>query len=273
MTASNKPKYDKYYTKSHISSSCIEFFVEHIQIDNNDIVIEPSAGNGAFSKHLFKLFKNVFAYDILPEHEDIIEQDFLSLNIPQKWTKNSIHIIGNPPFGKQSSLVRQFIRKCCLFVDSIGFILPNSFKKIYAQRIFPPTFHLVSEMDIPPNSFTSSDSTITYNISCTFQVWKRDTCHAPRIISKSFSKFFTFTNRTNADFSIRRVGVNVGRISKDVNQNTTTHYFIKLLPSIPLNYFFELFNTLTFPTDTSVGPPYINKYELIHITNKLNILY
>ena len=40
-----------------------------------------------------------------------------------------IHVIGNPPFGRQSSLAIKFIKKSCSFSDTISFILPKSFKK------------------------------------------------------------------------------------------------------------------------------------------------
>jgi hypothetical protein len=40
-----------------------------------------------------------------------------------------IHIIGNPPFGRQSSTAIKFIKKSCLFCNSLSFILPKSFKK------------------------------------------------------------------------------------------------------------------------------------------------
>ena len=40
-------------------------------------------------------------------------------------TFNKIHIIGNPPFGRQSSLAIKFIKKSVEYCDSISFILPK----------------------------------------------------------------------------------------------------------------------------------------------------
>ena len=48
-----------------------------------------------------------------------------------------IHIIGNPPFGRQSSLAIKFIKKSAEFCDSISFILPKSFKKDSLKKHFP----------------------------------------------------------------------------------------------------------------------------------------
>ena len=42
--------------------------------------------------------------------KDIKKQDYLKLNYNKFLNKyNNIHIIGNPPFGKQSSLAKKFI--------------------------------------------------------------------------------------------------------------------------------------------------------------------
>ena len=49
----------------------------------------------------------------------------------------NIHIIGNPPFGRQSSLAIKFIKKSCEFCDTLSFILPKSFKKESLKKHFP----------------------------------------------------------------------------------------------------------------------------------------
>ena len=40
---------DKYYTKQSVVELCIDYVKQYINIDSkNDLIIEPSAGNGAF---------------------------------------------------------------------------------------------------------------------------------------------------------------------------------------------------------------------------------
>ena len=68
-------------------------------------------------------------YDIAPEHPAIEQLNFLNFDESILDGKYKTHIIGNPPFGRQSSMAIQFIKKCCSFADSISFILPKSFKK------------------------------------------------------------------------------------------------------------------------------------------------
>ena len=91
--------------------------------------------------------------------------------IREKYDK--IHIIGNPPFGRQSSLARKFIKKSCDFCDTLSFILPKSFKKDSFQKTFPLYFHLVYQVDLPEKSFQVNSK--DYNVPCVFQIWiKRD---------------------------------------------------------------------------------------------------
>ena len=95
-----------------------------------------------------------------------MQENFLKLDTND--FKN-IHTIGNPPFGRQSSLAKQFIKKCATFSDSISFILPKSFKKESYQKSFPLNFHLEYETDLDKNSFIIDGK--IHNVPCVFQIW------------------------------------------------------------------------------------------------------
>jgi len=41
---------DKYYTSSKTVKKCMQLFKKHISVTDQDICIEPSAGNGSFIK-------------------------------------------------------------------------------------------------------------------------------------------------------------------------------------------------------------------------------
>lgn len=110
---------DKYYTPLKLSTYCINKTFEIIGDENITDIIEPSAGNGSFSNQLFFCT----AYDIEPEHEDIIKQDYLQLDLPYK--KGRL-IIGNPPYGPKMHLVVKFFKKSIELGDYISFILPIS---------------------------------------------------------------------------------------------------------------------------------------------------
>jgi len=106
---------DKFYTPNEIAKKCIDLTFK--TFDNITEVIEPSAGEGAFSLQI----PNCIAYDIVPEHESVKEQDFLKLKLPYK--KGRL-IIGNPPFGDRNNLARTFYKHSCKMAEYIGFILP-----------------------------------------------------------------------------------------------------------------------------------------------------
>lgn len=160
---------DKFYTKNKIVDLCMENIKKYLTIEQNDVIIEPSAGNGAFINNIKNITSNYIFYDIEPEHSDIIKQDYLLINTTIFNKYNKIHIIGNPPFGRQSSTVIKFIKKSSNFADTISFILPKSFKKQSLQKYFPLNFHLIHEIILPINSFIISNK--EHNVPCVFQIW------------------------------------------------------------------------------------------------------
>ena len=61
---------DKFYTSQFVVKRCIEFVNKYINIHENDICIEPSAGNGSFINDIKIIFKNYRFYDLKPENDD-----------------------------------------------------------------------------------------------------------------------------------------------------------------------------------------------------------
>ena len=109
----------KYYTSKQLSKYCIDKTFDIIGEENITDIIEPSAGDGSFSDQLFFCT----AYDIEPENNNIIQQDFLQLDIPYK--KGRL-LIGNPPYGPKMHLVVKFFKKSIELGDYVSFILPIS---------------------------------------------------------------------------------------------------------------------------------------------------
>ena len=155
-TGKNRNLIDQFYTRRTVSKKCIEWVLKDLNISENDLFIEPSAGNGSFSDFLFERGSIFESYDIDPKKNYIVKKDFLSpeLGIEQYASfKYKIHCIGNPPFGSQSSVARKFIKKCCLFCDTISFILPKSFRKESYQKSFSLNFHLIKEHNLEKDAF------------------------------------------------------------------------------------------------------------------------
>lgn len=147
---------DKYYTDINIAKYCIEKTFEIIGKQNITYIIEPSAGNGSFSLQL-----NCDAYDIVPEHDSIIKQNYLELDLPYK--KGRL-IIGNPPFGDRMNLAQKFFKKSVQFGDYISFILPIS-QLNNKESLFE--FDLVYSEDLGKLNFSDR------KLHCAFNIYKR----------------------------------------------------------------------------------------------------
>ena len=263
---------DKFYTSPFIVNECISFIKQYINIHEDDLCIEPSAGNGSFMNGIMSLFKKFIFYDLEPENDVIIKQDYLEFDYNTIITNpnSKIHIIGNPPFGRQSSLAIKFIKKSCEYCDSVSFILPKSFKKDSLKKHYPKNFHLIHEYDLPKNSFMVDKK--EYDVPCVFQIWIKK--NVDRILPKKLipTKYKFVKKNENHDLSFRRVGVNAGYIDKETeNKSIQSHYFIKF--DIELTD--DLFNKLTSIhyncKNNTCGPKSISKQELLKEFNKIII--
>ena len=259
---------DKYYTKKDVVVKCIDMIKSNIDVSENDLCIEPSAGNGSFISGIKQICTKHVFYDLEPEGKEIIKQDYLLLDVTSFERYDKIHIIGNPPFGRQSSLATKFIKKSVKFCDTISFILPKSFKKDSMQKYFPPNFHLVCNQDLPNDSFLVDDE--SYNVPCVFQIWEKRNTN--RILPKKLKpNNFKFVKKPESpDISFRRVGINAGKIDRDTKSKAEqSHYFIKFQSRLGKTKF-EKLNSLMYDTkDNTVGPRSISKQELIKEFNKI----
>ena len=261
---------DKFYTKKEVAMYCINLFKEYVAPNNDDLIIEPSAGNGAFIDAIKSLKCNYEFYDLEPANDEIVKQDYLLYNNNNNNNNNTqkIHIVGNPPFGRQSSLAIKFIKKSCHFGASISFILPKSFKKDSLKKTFPANFHMLYEIDLPEKSFLVNGE--EYNVPCIFQIWVKKTYN--REVSKKLEpNNFIFVEKTNnPSISIRRVGVNAGTIDvNSANKSVQSHYFIRFTNTNSLEKNIDLLKSIVYDSNNTVGPKSIGKQELIKEFNKV----
>ena len=343
---------DKFYTSPIIVNECMKLIKQKINIQETDLCIEPSAGNGSFINGIKSLFNHHKFYDLEPENDEIIKQDYLEYDYTTiiKEPNSKVHVIGNPPFGRQSSLAIKFIKKSCEYCDSVSFILPKSFKKDSLKKHYPPNFHLIYEYDLPNNSFIVDKK--EYDVPCVFQIWikknqnrtikkknvesnfkfikkeiinidndiydnvkilfdidqqnsnkkkydfekwkskfiinsklKEDTIikrlnkklgRAPNISEisnyknrKTYERFDDFGDSC-PDISFRRVGINAGSISKNIEEKSfQSHYFIKFDILLTDELFDKLVKIDSNEKNNTVGPKSISTQELIKEFNKV----
>jgi len=262
---------DKFYTIPQISKKCIESVGLIYDWSKWELVVEPSAGNGSFF-NVIPSDKKI-GIDISPENQDIIEQDFFTYKPPS--SIKDILVIGNPPFGKVSSLAIKFFNYASNWATVIAFIIPRTFRRISVHNKLNQNFHLVFDEDIPTNpcSFTPR-----MMVKCCFQIWekreeKREFHDLPTShIDWDFIDFGPKdsngqpTPPDGADFAIRAYGGKCGEIVK-INLQTlrpkSWHWIkSKIDMTLLINRFKNLDYSLSFNTarQNSIG-----KGELVRL--------
>lgn len=257
---------DQFYTNTGVSRLCMNELNKNYDLEKL-FLLEPSAGTGAFSD-LFH--KNSLALDIDPKKKYMKRIDFLSLSL-NAFNDRSVFTIGNPPFGKNSSLAIKFFNKSAEFSDFIAFVVPKTFKKISLVNRLDLNFHLVSEMHLPLESFIFEGS--NYSVPCVFQVWERRNIKRTLVKTKTTTASFEFTKREDADFAIRRVGGLAGKLIQDFNKyKDSSHYFIKSKVNKKnlINNLNSLYLDLNNAARNSAGNPSLSKHELITTLERYN---
>ena len=221
MTKMDSPKQnenglDQFYTNKDVALKCYHKLNEIVNVNEYDLHLEPSAGSGSFF-HIMDNTKKI-GLDIEPKEKDIIRMNFFDYT-PEKDKKYLV--LGNPPFGKVSSLAVKFFNKSAEFADCIAFIIPRTFKRVSIQNKLDLDFHLVYNEDLPitPCCFTPK-----MTAKCCFQIWiKKQTARKKITFDKTHCNFRFLkhgpkdnknqpTPPRNSDFVIKAYGGNCGEI-------------------------------------------------------------
>jgi len=266
---------DKFYTNPPIVDKCIEDILKYYKWDDFDYVIEPSAGSGNFYKKIEHT--NKIGLDIRPEDEDVIKKDYFKF-IPDKKYKK-ILILGNPPFGKNSSLALQFFNYSAKFADVLAFIIPKTFRKISIQNKLNREFHLINDEDIPnkPCSFTPK-----MNVKCCFQIWQKKKELRELIKLPTVHKDWEFirfgpndkdgqpTPPTDVDFALRAYGGKCGVIEKNIKKlRPKSWHWIK--SNIDIDDLITNFKKLDYSnSENSARQNSIGKGELVQLYTNIH---
>ena len=249
---------DQFYTLPCVAEKLVSTAIRHTSSKGSDwLYLEPSAGEGAF---LDKLPFPRIGVDISSPRADIITADFLEWH--PNVAKRSVATIGNPPFGKNSSLAVRFFNHAATFSDIIAFIVPKTFQKVSVQNKLSQSFHLIEEADVESNSFRFAEG--IYDVPCVFQVWERREELRPVVDRKFTHPHFSFVNKKRADFAFQRVGARAGLVSIDgLQKSSNSHYFIKA--NICAERIFSTLSNIDWVPIRSrtAGNPSIAKSELI----------
>lgn len=154
---------DKYYTSQELANYCTNKFIEVIGIDNITELVESSAGKGVFLNSFEKFLPNIpyKAYDIAPEDNRIIQQDYLNLDLDYKKGR----VCGfNFPYGVKNNLSRAFANKSFEIAEYVCSILSIS-QLNNEQSIYK--YDLIYSEDLKPQMYSN------IIVHCCFNIYQK----------------------------------------------------------------------------------------------------
>ena len=162
------------------------------------------------------------AYDIEPEDNRIIKQDFLELELEYKKGRC---VIGNPPYGTRNTLSVQFFKKSIQLSDYIAFILPisqfNNNQQMYE-------FDLIHSENLGIHIYTDRE------LNCCLNVYKRPLNELNKKPNYKLKDVEVIEYRRNGnykkpdvfDFGMCAWGSSLGKEIEYVGQYAQENYFI-----------------------------------------------
>ena len=237
---------DKYYTSPELAEYCVKKTKEIIGEDNITEYIEPSAGSGVFLEYFDKPY---LAYDIEPESDKVIKQDWLTLDLDYKKGRC---VIGNPPFGSKNTLSVKFFKKAVNVCDYISFILPIS-QLNNNQQMYE--FDLVHSEDLGLRHYSDR------YLHCCFNIYKRPSNGLNKKNNYKLKDVVIKENRRtgqqidsgNYDIGICSFGSGIiGRIPTYVGQYAKEFYF-KINNDVFREEIIELIKTTDWEHDVCNG--------------------
>jgi len=263
---------DKFYTIKSYSKKCINIVFEKYDISSFDLIVEPSAGDGSFFNQLN--FTNKIGIDINPENNDILKMDFFDF---KPSINKNILVIGNPPFGKVSSMAIKFFNYSAKWSNVIAFIIPRTFRRPSVQNKLDKMFHLIYDEDVPTNPCCFIPKIM---VKCCFQIWEKKETERLFINLPTKHNDWNFlgfgendingqpTPPINADFAIRAYGGKIGEIKKNNLHELRPKSWHWIKSNIDKDKLYNIFNNLDYSISLNTARQNsIGKGELIKLYN------
>ena len=210
--------------------------------------------------------------DLDPKYKGVIKKNYFDYT---PINGKSYLVVGNPPFGKISSLAVKFFNKSAEFAECIAFIIPRTFKRISIQNQLNLKFKLIYSEDLPlkPCCFTPK-----MNAKCCFQIWKKDKILRKIIKYDKIHKDFTFiklgpkdsknqpTPPHGADFVMKAYGSNCGKLKEDNLHTLRPKSWHWIKSNIDVNELKKRFKSLDYSiSKDTVRQDSLGQQVLIHL--------
>lgn len=262
---SNKLDFDKYYTPKDIMQHCVHTTINKLNELGYTITeyLEPSAGNGVFSKYIKSLGYDITSIDIQPEFDGCIQGDYLVYSLDYV---SGRCIIGNPPFGARLNLAQKFYKKSIEVGDYISFILPisqlNNSRTMYE-------FDLVYSEDLGKVTFSGNRK-----IHSCLNIYVRN---KQGINSKPISKLKDITivrqdssKFPNMEYDLRMCcwGASIGKLLVD-GENYSSEYKIKINNTQLKDKIISVLTNVDWHKELNfTGVPKLQQFHIIDLLKK-----
>jgi hypothetical protein len=172
-------------------------------------------------------------------------------------------VIGNPPYGKNSSLAVKFLNKASELSDNVHMVLPRTFRKPSIINRLNPKLHLVSDVDVDDSAFRDS-------IVACVQKWEVREEEREKIQTYTTHKDFTFCKKEEADICLGRVGGGPsGKIFDEwENRSVNSHYFLKVSSPQVIKNLRSLSKEFRSAALQTVGCPSLSKDDCVKVYSK-----
>lgn len=277
----NRPIHDAYYTKQEVAKELLDYADDVLRAQGirYDKVLEPAVGRGDFFKHMPEHARVGIELDAeiaKTAGEGIHVGDFLQWSPPESERALTWVAMGNPPFGRHSTLAVRFFNHAAQFCAAIAFILPRSFMKSFCQSRLNCYFSIAAQRLVGDNAFYHD--TQVYSIPCVFQIWIRSDSPRCKIVHALTHHDFCFVTRDratcdNSVFAIQRVGHNTGRIkTNDVaTRSPSSHHFILPLHDYVLQIMLALDMEHCDLKHHCAGCPTLGKADIVMLYTHYNV--
>jgi hypothetical protein len=261
---------DQFYTNPDVAEECVAELVQHVNFDDYEVILEPSAGKGSFF-NLLPLTKRQ-GIDLEPKCDGVDKMDFFEF-VPKPNTKYCV--VGNPPFGRISSMAIKFFNHAANFADVIAFIIPKTFKRVSVQNRLNMKFHLIHNKDLPlkPCCFTPKMSA-----KCCFQIWVKKDLERAKIELPLTHNDFEFlalgpldakkqpTVPNGADFVVKAAGGNCGEVKTENLNSLRPKSWHWIKSRINVDILVDRIKTLDFEiSKDTVRQDSIGRAELVNL--------
>jgi len=247
---------DKFYTKPSVAMDCLSY----LDLDSYDLIIEPSAGSGSFFHNISH--DNKVGLDLLPESDDIIEEDWFEYKINSKYKK--VLVVGNPPFGKRNKLSGNFIKHACGFnnVQTIAFVLPHVYNKHTLQKNFSDEYRLKQVIDLGENAFEINGE--EYHVPCSFYIFDKSDGKCLRFDPEKWMESSDWVFGTKDDFSFFVMGASPKTLKMKPSKNNRG-YYIKVKDGVKVSHVRRKFRNNLWIANSSAngGVAWLSKPELV----------